>query len=1161
MEYKELIGKMTLEEKASMLSGKSFWETKDYPEYGIPSMFLADGPHGVRRQVAASDHLGLNESMKATCFPTAATVANSWDPGVGEELAACIGREAAKQKVNVLLGPGLNIKRNPLCGRNFEYFSEDPYLAGKMAAAYARGIQSAGVAACPKHFAANNQESRRMVIDSVVDERALREIYLTPFEMAVKEGGAKTVMSSYNKINGTYANENAHVLKDILRGEWGFKGVVVTDWGGSNDRVDGFLAGNELEMPSNRGETNTEIVAAVKSGRVSEAALDAAVERLLTLLYGTGEALKRAGKEFDTEAHHAAALRAAEGSAVLLKNDGGVLPLKKGVKVAVIGDFAKNPRFQGAGSSVVNPTKLDAALGLSARYGINSVGYAPGFKRYGKKSKGLIRKAVKLAQGADVALLYIGLDEVTETEGIDRADMRLPENQRDLIAALKKTGKKTVAVLSCGVALEAGWVDGVDALLHAYLGGQAGAAAVLNLLTGKANPSGKLAESYPYSYGDCSSASNFPGGAASVEYRESVFVGYRHYDAAGVKVRFPFGYGMSYTSFGYGGLTATGAGVKFTLKNTGAVAGAEIAQLYVGAKNSKIFRPKKELKGFKKVFLQPGESREVEIPFDEYTFRYFNVKTNRWETEPGEYEIAVGASSADIRLTASIRKEGESAPAPYAEQDLPAYYKGSAANVGKAEFEKLLGRETPEPGHRFIKKNRIFVDANTAIYDLKYAKGWAGRFFARALQFAHYLLWGLGKRKLANVLMMGVCNMPLRGLARMSGGMICWGQLDGLITIFNGKFFKGLHKFRKEGKLRKKREKAAKRAEKEKQAMIEAERTKILTPEEIGKQIKPLSKNGFLAFFQRAWRGWKSVWYGFSDKHPKLAKLIYQIVFFIIFSEGVTIYQYLVTLFLPMAFGLKLAEQEFLWPNIFMYNAGGQAWSFNLLGYAVVRDSAGAAIIGGGLGYFIAFELATFTAQIINFPLQRNITFRSHGNAWWQAMWYLIGWVLVSLFCNGVNSLWMPLANGAVSTPLPAAITNIITMIIMGGIAMVIFFFIFKIIFPDYNAVEKRLKKKAERLKSSGAPEKAAKAEAAYAEAVKKAKLSNTEKAKAKTAAQASAKAMAYFAAVKNAERAEKAGVGAEAGREKAAVCLRNASAAAAAKDAAALAYDEAREA
>jgi beta-glucosidase len=1088
-------------------------------------------------------------------------VANSWDPALGEELAACIGKEAVAQKVNVLLGPGLNVKRNPLCGRNFEYFSEDPYLAGKMAAAYVRGIQSAGVAACPKHFAANNQETRRMVVDSVVDERALREIYLTPFEMAVREGGAKTIMSSYNRLNGEYANENEHLLQDILRKEWGFDGVVVTDWGGSNDRAAGLLAGNELEMPSNRGETNREIVEAVKAGAIPEKVLDESVDRLLTLIFDTDAAIAKGSRDFDKGAHHETALRAARESAVLLKNDGGVLPLRAGVKTAVVGDFARNPRFQGGGSSTVNPIRLENTRDYLKECGLRIVGYAPGFKRYGKKSGRLIRQAVKLAKQAEVVLLYLGLDEVTETEGMDRKGMKLPANQIELLSALKKTGKKIAVALSCGVALETDWTDDTDAVVHAYLGGQAGARAVLDVLTGKVNPSGKLSESYPYKYADCPSAANFPGGAASVEYRESVFVGYRYYDTAGVPVKYPFGYGMSYTTFGYGSLSVTDKGAKFTLTNTGKVAGAETAQLYVGAKDSKIFRPRKELKGFKKVFLQAGETKEVEIPFDEYTFRYFNVKTNRWETEPGDYEIMVGASSADILLRAPLPVAGTAAEQPYALNELPSYSSGKAGNVGREEFEKLLGREAPDPDLRFVKRKRIIVDSNTAISDLRYAKGWTGRFFARLLQFAHWLLLAVGKRKLANVLMMGVCNMPLRGLARMSGGMIGWGQLQGLMTMFNGKFFKGLRIFFKEGRKKKRREKAMKKAEKEEAAALEAAQVKILPREEIAKQVKPLSKNGFIAFFQRGWRAWLSVWYGFSDKHPKLAKLIYQIVFFIIFSEGVTIYQYFVTLFLPMAFGLDLAGREFLWPKIFMYNAGGKDWFFNLLGYAPVLDAAGAPIIGGGLGYFIAFELATFTAQAINFPLQRNVTFRSHGNAWWQAMWYFIGWVIVSLFCNGVNSLWLPVADGAVGTVLPLAVKNIVTMIVMGGISMLVFFFIFRIIFPDYNAVEKRARKKLEKMKASRAgADKIAKAEAALSAAAHKAKLSNTEKAKAKTAAQAGSKALAYLAAERNADKAAAgSGDGSPRYREKAAACQRIASAACAAKAAAAAAYDEAR--
>ncbi|MCL2486404.1 MAG: glycoside hydrolase family 3 protein, partial [Oscillospiraceae bacterium] len=546
MDIKEIVKQLTLEEKASLMSGKDFWTTQEIERLDVPSIFLADGPHGVRRQAVAADHLGLNESLKATCFPTAAAVANSWDTALAEELGARLGNEARAQGVSVVLGPGLNIKRSPLCGRNFEYFSEDPYLSGKMAAGYVRGIQSNGISACIKHFAANNQETRRMVSDSIIDGRTLREIYLTAFEIAVKEGGAKAVMTSYNKINGDYTNENTHLLRKILRGEWEFGGAIVTDWGGSNDRVAGLAAGSDLEMPTAGGETDREIIKAVNDGLIGEDILDEAVGRLLTLVFDTY--IETHDGEFDKDEHHAFALKAAEESIVLLKNDDAILPLKAGTKVLVAGDFAKNPRYQGAGSSIVNPTRLDTVVDSIGDYGLEVVGYRPGFIRYGKKSAKLIKRAVRKSKKADAVLLFAGLDEITESEGLDRKNINLPQNQLDLIEALYKKGKKVVVILSCGGVVDTSFADKCAAVLHASLGGQAGAGAALNVVCGRVNPSGKLAESYIGDYNDCPISGNYPGLNNTAEYREGVFVGYRYYTSSGVKPRFPFGFGLSYTT-------------------------------------------------------------------------------------------------------------------------------------------------------------------------------------------------------------------------------------------------------------------------------------------------------------------------------------------------------------------------------------------------------------------------------------------------------------------------------------------------------------------------------------------------------------------------------------------------------------------------------------
>ncbi|WP_405097238.1 glycoside hydrolase family 3 C-terminal domain-containing protein [Oceanobacillus sp. FSL H7-0719] len=788
MKYKDLIESMTLEEKASLMSGKDFWQTQDIKRLGIPNMYLADGPHGMRKQAAAADHLGLNPSLPATSFPTAATVANSWNVTLGEIMGTYLGKEAVAQNVNVLLGPGINMKRNPLAGRNFEYYSEDPYLAGKMAASFIRGIQSNGIAASVKHFAVNSQEERRMVIDTIVDERTLREIYLTAFEIAVKEGKTKTVMSSYNKLNGTYTNEHPHLMQDILRDEWGFDGVVVTDWGGNNDRVAALVTGNELEMPTTNGETDRDIIQAIKAEEIEEKVLDENVDRLLDLIFTTAGDKQDAEKEIDFEAHHDMAQKIAEESIVLLKNTEKILPLDKNKKVAVIGDFAKQPRYQGAGSSVVNPTKLDSTLDLLKEAGLNSIGFEPGYNRYGKKNKDVAKKALKLAKKADLVLLYIGLDEVTEAEGLDRSDMKIPDNQVQLLHALHKVNPNIVAVLSSGAVVEMPWISKVKGLVHGYLSGQAGAKAILRVLTGEVNPSGKLAETYPLHYKDTPSYHHFPGKEVSVEHREGLFIGYRYYDTAGVNVRFPFGYGLSYTTFEYTDIHVDTEGVTFTITNTGDVPGMEVAQLYIGSKSKEIFRPKKELKGFTKVFLNPRESKTVTISFDDKAFRYFNVKTNKWEIEEADYDIMIGASSTDIRLTGVLFIEGTGAAPPYEKERLPSYYSGKANHVSIEEFETLLGARVPESKWNRTKQ----LGYNDTIAQCQYAKGRFARFAFRLITFSHWFLRKIGKRDTANLIMMSVHHMPFRGMARMTGGIMNMPMLDGILMIVNGQFFKGV---------------------------------------------------------------------------------------------------------------------------------------------------------------------------------------------------------------------------------------------------------------------------------------------------------------------------------------------------------------------------------
>ena len=809
--HQDIIDKLTLKQKASLISGKDFWQTRDIEKAGIPSAFLSDGPHGVRRQAAAADHLGLNASIPATCYPTAATMANSWDPELGEGLGQRLGQEAAVQKVNILLGPGTNMKRNPLCGRNFEYFAEDPYLAGKMAAGYIRGIQSNGISACVKHFACNNQEENRMTLDSVVDERTLREIYLTPFEIAVKEGKVKSIMSSYNLVNGTYANENKHLLVDILRDEWGFDGLVVTDWGGNNNGLLSLKCGNQLEMPGTPDRPE-EVFNAIDYREMEECVLDDNIDTLLDVILDTFEnGVDQAPDSFDEFEHHEFAKKCAEESAVLLKND-GVLPLHKGKKIAFIGDFLYLPRYQGAGSSIVNPTKLDNTIDLLERCTLRTIGYCRGFNRYGKKSKKLHKEAIELAKQADIAVLYLGLDEVTEAEGLDRKNLHLNENQLQLIKDIKALEKEIVVVLSCGSTIEIPFVNDVNAILHCYLNGQAGAEAALNILEGDVNPSGKLSETYPFKLEDVASSDNFPSHTRTIEYREAYGVGYRYFEKANVKVNFPFGFGLSYTTFEYSKLEVSKRGVSFDLKNTGNVKGKEIAQLYVGLVESQIIRPVKELKGFIKVELEPGETKHVRIDFDDKTFRYFNTKTEKWEIEGGVYDIYVGSSSADIHLTGTIDMVGTKAKLPYVKIEMPHYAVGALRDIPDEEFAMLLGHEIPDGRLPFYKKNRMVIDYNTTFQELRYSKRWIGRLIGKALPWFTRVLYKFGNRVLANTLVMGVVHQPMRGMSRFSQGGLRMSQLDGLISMFNGHFFSGLHHFFKEGRKYKKIAKEKKKA-------------------------------------------------------------------------------------------------------------------------------------------------------------------------------------------------------------------------------------------------------------------------------------------------------------------------------------------------------------
>jgi beta-glucosidase len=658
-----LLQKMTLEQKAGLCCGEGFWETLALPELGVPALTLTDGPHGVRKQSGAADHLGLNESDKTTCFPTAAGLAASWNRELLHKAGAAIGEEAQAENVQIVLGPGANIKRSPLCGRNFEYFSEDPYLSAQLATNHIQGIQSRGVGASLKHFAVNNQETKRFTIDAVIDERTLRELYLASFEGAVVEAQPWTVMCAYNKINGEFCSQNKRLLTEILRDEWGFQGFVVSDWFAVSERDKGLAAGLDLEMPTSAGIGKEAILQALKNGSLSEEALDKAVERILNIVAKAVEG-KKENAVFDRASHHALAREIAGESMALLKNDGGILPLDRKGKIAVIGPFAKTPRFQGAGSSHINATQVDIPYDeIVKAAGNTALSYAEGYSlKDDAPNTAMLGEAKKTAAAADVCVIFAGLPEQHDSEGKDRASLRLPENQNVLIEEIAKVQKNVVVVLMNGSAVEMPWVNEVKGILEAYLGGQAMAGAVADILFGDCNPSGKLAETFPQKLSDTPCYINFPGEKKKVEYREGIFTGYRYYDKMEIKPLFPFGHGLSYTTFKYSDLRLDKSkmtdkealNITVKVKNTGNRAGKEIIQLYIRDIESDVIRPVKELKGFEKIDLAPGEEKKVSFKLGKRAFAFYDTDIKDWRVESGDFKILVGKSSAEIVLSATV---------------------------------------------------------------------------------------------------------------------------------------------------------------------------------------------------------------------------------------------------------------------------------------------------------------------------------------------------------------------------------------------------------------------------------------------------------------------------------------------------------------------------
>ena len=792
MKYPEIIAQMSLEDKVALCSGADFWTTKAFEKYGIPSIFMTDGPHGLRKQVADSETLGITSSVPATCFPTACATSCSWDRDLLREMGVAMGEECRQEKVAVILGPGVNIKRNPLCGRNFEYFSEDPFLAGEMAVSLILGVQSQGIGVSVKHFAANNQENQRLTSDSILDERTLREIYLPAFEKAVRTGKPATIMCAYNHLNGVSCSDNEFLLRTILREEWGFEGVIMTDWGAMNDRVLGFKAGLDLEMPSSMGYFDQTVIKAIRNGELSEQRLDESVDRLLNLIFTTRAALAE-NFHYDAIAHHILAKRIAANSAVLLKNDDHILPIRKDQKIAVIGALAQTPRYQGAGSSLINPTHLSCALDGFEEQGLD-YSYYPGYALKGLADKSLLQAAVSGARANEIAIVFAGLTEDYESEGFDRTSMAMPASHNELIARVAEANPNTVVVLVGGSPVELPWLGKVKAVLNMYLSGQAGGLATVELLTGGINPSGKLAETYPIAYADVPSASFYEEGGKQAQYREGLYVGYRYYDKAQKEVGFPFGFGLSYTTFNYSDLALSKSEIQageeltatMTIQNTGAVAGAEVVQLYVSDLQQTIFRPERELKHFAKVFLKAGEEKQVSFVLNFRSFACYDPAAKAWVVPQGTYAVSMAASSRDIRLQGRVLVHGTTIQKDL--PNIPAWYLHPAGEPTQADLEVLLGH----PIEVLHKPGKGEFTLHNSLRDMQ------DNFIIRMV--IQFIVKKLGKTfggvnyDDPNFKMMVevFTTMPMKTQVMMSAGAMKQNTAEGLVHIANGKYFKGI---------------------------------------------------------------------------------------------------------------------------------------------------------------------------------------------------------------------------------------------------------------------------------------------------------------------------------------------------------------------------------
>lgn len=786
MKHQNIVEKMSLYEKVMLCTGRDFWHMNGISRLSLPEICLTDGPHGLRKKDETKTGSSLDNSVPTTCFPTAVTTACSWDRDLLYKMGEALAEECLEEKVSIILGPGVNMKRSPLCGRNFEYFSEDPLLAGEMAASLINGIQSKGIGTSLKHFAVNNQEARRMKINAVADERTLREIYLPAFETAVKKSQPWTVMNAYNRLNGEYCSENDWLQNKVLRDEWGFEGIVVTDWGAANDRVKGLAAGNDLEMPGSGDYNTSKLYNAVLSGELDEKVVDETVDRIVDIILKSKENLK--DFKYDRQEHHRLAKDIAAASMVLLKNEDNILPLGKDADIALIGEMARAPRYQGAGSSNINPTKITSAFEAFVDEGYTPL-YAPGYnKKNDKPDYELIADAVKLAEKAETVVLFIGLTENYESEGYDRDCLDIPEAHTELLDAVCAVNKNVVVVLSGGSPVIMPWLPKVKAVLNGYLGGQASGGAVAEILTGKVCPSGKLAETYPLSLLDTPCFDNFPGSLRSVEYRESVYIGYRYYDTAGKDVLFPFGYGLSYTDFKYSSLKISKKKIKdtdtltvtFKVKNTGKVAGAETAQIYVRDKESTIFRPDRELREFVKVFLEPGEENTVSVELSKRAFAYYNININDWHVESGEFDILVGSSSRDIRLEGKVSVESTvKAEIPDYRESAPVYYSADVRNVPDAQFEAVLGHEIPASVFGDDEKLDLTCSLENAVNSK-----WGKRINAviEKVMDLNFVAGGATSGMMKAM----VLQIPIKDFISMSGGVFTEDMAKGLLMILNG---------------------------------------------------------------------------------------------------------------------------------------------------------------------------------------------------------------------------------------------------------------------------------------------------------------------------------------------------------------------------------------